>query len=69
MLEFINKNSCINCKYFCQYYVKYKEEFKPVSCGFCSNEALSQPAREWHMLNLSICKFYSQFSNDCKNSE
>ncbi len=60
MLEFINKNSCINCKYFCQYYVKYKEEFKPVSCGFCTNEILSVAQRKEYMTRLNACYFWEE---------
>lgn len=58
-----SKHYCITCRHFCQYYIKYKETYKPVTCGFCTNEQLTPDTRKKFTSNLNACDLWIKNKN------
>ena len=38
----VSKNTCVNCKYFIQHYVKLKYKFRKIECGHCINNFMKK---------------------------
>lgn len=55
-----NKKSCLNCKYFKQYYVKDDTKFVKTLNGHCSNDLLRTCDKRKHVYSLSACENYEE---------
>ena len=53
-----DKQTCKNCKYFVQHYVKFKTYFHAIDCGHCGNFKISRVKRRSRL-----------FANSCEQWE
>ncbi len=57
MKKLIEKN-CKNCKHYKQHYAYVLYEFKPINCGHCVNDEMSQSARNKIVDKLLPCAYW-----------
>ncbi len=54
----VSKNTCVNCKYFIQHYVKLKYKFRKIECGHCINNFMKKSEKAKTIKTMGFCAFW-----------